>query len=423
MSTIHNLQKIQETTAVSDDDLLLIGTKETVTNEENQTEQKPVTRVARVSNITRRVSQSAVTSESIENALGYVPTATKVKGNAEETYRTGEVNLTPENIGLGNVNNTSDEDKPISTAQQEEFGKKVNKTDIMQGATSTAAGKAGLVPAPKAGNTNRALMSNGFFEDTNSFMSSKINANIGWWTICEIGTDSNLSPNNILLMVTGYSADGFSSFLVNISEVGYYNYANCKTLSIRTNPNGVVGISKIRKVTVSGKTLYQVYANVNCDFSIRVITSPLDITYYKTAVADGGEGSVIYEYTIPDKDDFDTSKSLTRFEEIPSGADLKSDKYLVPGNYCCPLTDIAHSLVNCPINTAFSLEVKYAVGTTAYIEQAFYEIYSSKIVKRSRLYDGTWTSNSIYYPITGTPPANKLWGTDANGNVGWIDPP
>ena len=49
---------------------------------------------------------------------------------------------------FGNVNNTSDADKPISTAQQEEFDKKVNKDDIMQGATTTTAGKAGLVPAP-----------------------------------------------------------------------------------------------------------------------------------------------------------------------------------------------------------------------------------------------------------------------------------
>lgn len=47
-----------------------------------------------------------------------IPPATAVKGNAETTYRTGNVNLTPANIGLGNVNNTSDANKPISTATQ-----------------------------------------------------------------------------------------------------------------------------------------------------------------------------------------------------------------------------------------------------------------------------------------------------------------
>lgn len=44
---------------------------------------------------------------------------TGVKGAAETTFRTGDVNITPANIGLGNVDNTSDQDKPVSTAQQE----------------------------------------------------------------------------------------------------------------------------------------------------------------------------------------------------------------------------------------------------------------------------------------------------------------
>ena len=43
-------------------------------------------------------------------------TITGVKGGAESTYRTGNVNITATNIGLGNVNNTSDANKPISTA-------------------------------------------------------------------------------------------------------------------------------------------------------------------------------------------------------------------------------------------------------------------------------------------------------------------
>jgi len=46
---------------------------------------------------------------------------TGIKGDAEDTYRQGNVNITAENIGLGNVDNTSDADKPISTAQQEAF--------------------------------------------------------------------------------------------------------------------------------------------------------------------------------------------------------------------------------------------------------------------------------------------------------------
>lgn len=52
------------------------------------------------------------------SAGAQVNSITGVKGNSESTYRTGNVNITPANIGLGNVNNTSDVNKPISTATQ-----------------------------------------------------------------------------------------------------------------------------------------------------------------------------------------------------------------------------------------------------------------------------------------------------------------
>lgn len=56
-----------------------------------------------------------------------VNSITGVKGSSEETYRTGNVSISASNIGLGNVNNTSDADKPISTAQQAALDEKVSK--------------------------------------------------------------------------------------------------------------------------------------------------------------------------------------------------------------------------------------------------------------------------------------------------------
>ena len=47
-----------------------------------------------------------------------VGAVTGVKGDSESSYRTGDVNITAANIGLGNVSNTSDANKPVSTAQQ-----------------------------------------------------------------------------------------------------------------------------------------------------------------------------------------------------------------------------------------------------------------------------------------------------------------
>jgi len=41
-----------------------------------------------------------------------------IKGNAETTYRTGSVNITPANIGLGKVDNTADADKHVLTSKR-----------------------------------------------------------------------------------------------------------------------------------------------------------------------------------------------------------------------------------------------------------------------------------------------------------------
>lgn len=55
---------------------------------------------------------------------------TGVKGDAETSYRLGQVNITKANIGLGNVDNTSDANKPISTAMQTALDLKADLTAI-----------------------------------------------------------------------------------------------------------------------------------------------------------------------------------------------------------------------------------------------------------------------------------------------------
>lgn len=58
--------------------------------------------------------------------IGAVPTTTTVNGHA----LTGDITISKSDVGLGNVNNTSDLNKPISTATQTALNAKVNKTDI-----------------------------------------------------------------------------------------------------------------------------------------------------------------------------------------------------------------------------------------------------------------------------------------------------
>lgn len=57
----------------------------------------------------------SITSESIEK-WNNGSSITGVKGAAETDYKTGNVNITPEDIGLGNVNNTADSEKSVKYA-------------------------------------------------------------------------------------------------------------------------------------------------------------------------------------------------------------------------------------------------------------------------------------------------------------------
>lgn len=80
----------------------------------------------------RALVRSGGVYDAIEDAKDAVKAevVTGVKGSAEDTYRTGNVNITKDNIGLGNVNNTSDMDKPVSQAQYIELNKKITANNI-----------------------------------------------------------------------------------------------------------------------------------------------------------------------------------------------------------------------------------------------------------------------------------------------------
>lgn len=65
-------------------------------------------------------------SDTITEQIGNAGKVTGVKGNAESGYRTGNVNISPADIGLEDVDNTSDADKPVSTATQAALNGKVS---------------------------------------------------------------------------------------------------------------------------------------------------------------------------------------------------------------------------------------------------------------------------------------------------------
>lgn len=94
------------------------GTHRFVTDTEKSTWNGKVDKVAG-----KGLSSNDFTDEYIEKIDSFAGTVeggvvTGVKGGGESTYRGGNVNITKANIGLGNVDNTSDANKPISTAVQ-----------------------------------------------------------------------------------------------------------------------------------------------------------------------------------------------------------------------------------------------------------------------------------------------------------------
>ncbi len=87
-----------------------------------------------------KVAAAGITADNVEAALVELKqlisditgggVVTGVKGDAEEDYRQGNVNITKANVGLGNVDNTSDLNKPISTATQAALNLKEDKAKL-----------------------------------------------------------------------------------------------------------------------------------------------------------------------------------------------------------------------------------------------------------------------------------------------------
>ena len=74
--------------------------------------------------------------------------------------------------------------------------------------------------------------------------------------------------------------------------------------------------------------------------------------------------------------------SLSGGIKIPSGADMNSATYKIPGNYVCDSNNVASTLKNCPISNAFVLKVDY--GTSgAYPRQTYLRFDSKETYART----------------------------------------
>ena len=355
LKQIQQIQQIPETEQISENDLFLLGKADNTT------------RTAKIKHIISLVQSDTVTSESIESALGYVPTSTKVKGNAEETYRTGEVNLTAENIGV----------------------------KVMQGATEIAPGESGLVPAPEVAEGHYNLTASGDFENNGVIRIVRSLSTKGWYRIAKIAYATNTGGYVTPFMLNiGKTFSNTTDESASIICTASRSITEWRTIGRNLYIKGLV--SKVRISRKSGSSYIEVYYDDDTTNWVGITllaNSSLDESRFKGWMgidfepAEADE-TVVSEYTIPDKDDISTSKSLTNFTEIPKGADMKSSTYLVPGNYVAIGSAIAGSLTNSPFKDTFRLTVEFAGGNNL-VRQIMLELRGriTKVIPHGRAID------------------------------------
>lgn len=146
-----------------------------------------------------------------------------------------------------------------------------------------------------------------------------------------------------------------------------------------------------------GRTMYIDTRSLNGSWKGVNILGTAPINNLTTATPGAGSLDAYQGNVLDDK--IKKSKTLTDFINIPSGADLKSDTYLVPGNYCCIANHIATTLINCPLKSAFTLDVSYGAGDSHYIKQTFTRFNGNGIVIRTLSRStNQWQDEAKYLP-------------------------
>ena len=270
-----------------------------------------------------------------------VNTITGVKGSSENSYRTGNVNITKANIGLGNVDNTSDANKPVSTAQQ---------TAINTALSSAKSYADGLIDE---------IMGEGAAETLN--------------TIGEISTaiQENESAMDALNDAIGNKADKTHTHTITAS-------ASDDDVVILSGTNGSNKVTYTASHADSGVTAGTYKSvTVNAKGHITAGTNPTTLSGY----------GITNAYTKTETDNLiDTIDWFSSGTSIPSSSDL--DTYTTPGKYFIGSESAAQTLLNCPTTTNFCLYV--IVRTNGSSKTQLLIALNGKLYIRSCNSSGVW---------------------------------
>lgn len=184
---------------------------------------------------------------------------TGVKGNAESTYRKGNVNITKANIGLGNVNNTADSDKSVKNADTVD-GK--HASDLLE--KNNPSGKGSIVIGAKRDGSVSSIFY--CFGEDNYFSANYSIAAGAWHNVYGVYAIAAGYKNTVykyaavfgeLNQATQY---GITAGLNNIGNdyaavFGKYNEKNTNAMFIIGNGESSSERKNIFTVEKSGKTL------------------------------------------------------------------------------------------------------------------------------------------------------------------------
>lgn len=218
---------------------------------------------------------------------------TGVKGSAETEYRLGNVNITKANIGLGNVDNTSDANKPVSTAQQEALDAKQDKLTFDTAPTAsstnpvTSGGIKTAIDAAKA-----AVEAE--IPDVSSFITKAVNDLTNYYLKTEIDSTVNNLESKIsaipkfaitvvdALPTTGVSATTIYLLKTSTTETGNlyteYIYVNSAWESLGTQTldlSGYVTTTALNTALASYAKTTDVTAAINAALANYVTSATL----------------------------------------------------------------------------------------------------------------------------------------------------
>lgn len=211
-----------------------------------------------------------------------------VKGSSESAYRTGNVNITKANIGLGNVDNTSDEDKPISTATQTALNGKANTSGTypnmtvgnatkLNGKAASEYALAGAIP-----DVSNFAEKNGNYPDMSVGISSKLGSNnVGNSSIpiylLKGSPAAIVRVNNTSVGSLGYEKSTYRDKLITLNTIAFWDGAYQNTNSnLRYCSNGEI-VGTYGNQTISGMMTFKspIVGNLqgNADYAINSRTS------------------------------------------------------------------------------------------------------------------------------------------------------